>query len=214
MNIIIFGDSITLGEWDQEGGWVARIRKFTDQKVIATNFKTYISIYNAGISGDNTDTLLQRFENELKARFDPEDENLIIIAIGINDSQVFLKDGSNKIPLEKFKRNLVKILEICRANTPKIVFIGLTPVDEERVNPMPWKPTYGYVQKEVEKYNQTVKIFCEENKIEFINLLPVFLGRALLIDGVHPNTKGHELLAKIIYHFLKLKFLIEKKESI
>lgn len=149
MNIIIFGDSIAFGEWDKEGGWAARLRKYTDQKVIATDFKTYISIYNAGISGDNTETLLQRFENELKVRFDPEDQNSIIIAIGINDSQVSIKDGSNKISPEKFKSNSEKLLEISKKYTPNIILVGLTPVDEEKVNPMPWKVIHSYLQKEV-----------------------------------------------------------------
>lgn len=208
MNIIIFGDSIAFGEWDKEGGWAARLRKYTDQKVIDTNFETYISIYNAGISGDTTETLLLRFENELKARFDAEDQNSIIIAIGINDSQVSVKEGSNLVFPEVFKSNLEKLISISKKYTQKIIFVGLTPVDEEKVNPMPWKVTHSYLQREVKKYNQMVKDICDENKIEFINLLPAFLEKdfkSLLIDGVHPNTQGHELMYGIIKVYLQNK---------
>jgi len=27
VNILVFGDSITYGAWDEEGGWVQRLRK-------------------------------------------------------------------------------------------------------------------------------------------------------------------------------------------
>ena len=30
--ILIFGDSITYGAWDKEGGWVQRLRKFLDER--------------------------------------------------------------------------------------------------------------------------------------------------------------------------------------
>lgn len=31
MRVLVFGDSITQGFWDTEGGWVERLRKYYDQ---------------------------------------------------------------------------------------------------------------------------------------------------------------------------------------
>ncbi len=52
-------------------------------------------IYNVGVSGDTSELVLERFENEIKARLSDEGEDIIIISIGINDS-VYLNDQKNK----------------------------------------------------------------------------------------------------------------------
>ncbi|MCX6743407.1 MAG: GDSL-type esterase/lipase family protein, partial [Candidatus Parcubacteria bacterium] len=86
--ILIFGDSITYGAWDKEGGWVARLRKFVDEKIFADpNY--YNIILNLGISGNNSTDILRRFEFELQQRIKEEGEIVIIFAFGTNDAQLF-----------------------------------------------------------------------------------------------------------------------------
>ncbi len=55
------------------------------------------------------------------------------------------------------------------------------------------------------------ELFCEQNDVHFINLFPVFFGRLpeedviknyYLQGDVHFNSKGHKLVAKIIYEQL------------
>lgn len=58
MTILFFGDSITWGAWDEEGGWVARIKKYIDLKIISTHFNYYNDLHNVGIFGDSTLTEL------------------------------------------------------------------------------------------------------------------------------------------------------------
>ena len=86
MNLLIFGDSITWGAWDEEGGWAQRIKSFADKKAATLNYDNYTSVYCLGVSGDNTFDLLKRFETEVRARIDEEEKTLILIEIGINDS--------------------------------------------------------------------------------------------------------------------------------
>lgn len=55
--ICVFGDSITWGAWDiEKGGWVQRLRNFVE-----SSSEEYIEIYNLGVSGDNTEDLLEIF---------------------------------------------------------------------------------------------------------------------------------------------------------
>ena len=82
-NILVFGASITWGAWDREGGWVQRLRNFVDEKNIS-NPDYDRMIYNLGISGDTTENLLSRLENEVKTRLS-EEETIIIFSIGTND---------------------------------------------------------------------------------------------------------------------------------
>ena len=86
--ILIFGDSITWGAWDEEGGWAQRFKKEIDKKAITANFTSYHSVYNLGISGDNTNDLLERFESETQRRLDEGEEAIILFAIGINDHTI------------------------------------------------------------------------------------------------------------------------------
>lgn len=79
--LTIFGDSITWGACDYEGGgWSTRLRRYFE-----TSDKYDVSVYNLGIGGDATDNLLFRFGTEGLAR--NRFPQTIIFAIGINDSQ-------------------------------------------------------------------------------------------------------------------------------
>ncbi len=49
MQILIFGDSIAHGIWDNNGGWVARLRKFINSKLMDDDF--YCLLYNLGVDG-------------------------------------------------------------------------------------------------------------------------------------------------------------------
>jgi lysophospholipase L1-like esterase len=208
MNILFFGDSITWGAWDREGGWVARIKKFVDKKIIDSNFEYYHDIYNVGISGDNTSDLLKRFEAEAKNRIDEDNETLFVFAIGVNDSQ-FVENVDNRTSIEQFQENLKKLIDNAKKITSKIVFIGLFPVDDSKLTPTSWEADKSYKLEHVEKYNQVIKNVCESEKVDFINIYEEFVSKdykSLLIDGLHPNTEGHKEIFDTV-----LKFLLDKK---
>ncbi|KKQ27461.1 MAG: Lipolytic protein G-D-S-L family, partial [Candidatus Magasanikbacteria bacterium GW2011_GWC2_37_14] len=100
--ISIFGDSITWGAWDPEnGGWVAQLRRYFE-----TNENYEVDVYNLGVSGDTTNDLLIRFNTECLAR--NRHPQIIIFAIGINDSQYINATDNPRTPIEKFQNNLVE----------------------------------------------------------------------------------------------------------
>lgn len=208
MKILFFGDSITWGAWDEEGGWVARIKKFVDQKIIASNFEYYRDIYNVGISGDKTTNLLERFEMEATSRIDDDNETAIIFAIGVNDSQ-HVEDKGNRVPLKEFEDNLRTLVTKARNFTPKIIFIGLFPIDDSKLNPTPWDDDKSYQTRYVEEYNNKIQEICKNEQIDFIDMYGEFKDhnyKTLLIDGLHPNTHGHKKISEVV-----LKFLHNKK---
>ena len=97
--IVVFGDSIVHGVGDiEKGGWVARLRLYLDKD----NSKKDFSVYNRGISGDKTEDLLKRFKVECSA-INPE---IIIFAIGENDSQYITRMDNPRVPLNKFEKTL------------------------------------------------------------------------------------------------------------
>jgi len=202
--ILVFGDSITYGACDKEGGWVQRLRKFLDK-----NYKDYL-VYNLGVSGNNSKDLLERFEFETKQRLKEDEETIIIFAIGINDSQFVHSKGNHRVPIDKFKDNIQKLIKLAQKFSSKIIFVGLTPVDEAKTTPIPWNTDKSYKNEYIEQYNQTIKETCREEKIYFIEIFEKLKGtdyQKLLEDGLHPNSDGHQRIFEIVKEFLIKKHL-------
>jgi len=182
MNICIFGDSITYGAHDiKHGGWVNRL------KLYLRNQNSDIKVYNLGVSGDDTEDLLKRFEVEAKSK----EPGKIVFAIGINDSVFLIKEKRNQIIFEDFVDNIRKLILKAKKYTSDIVFIGMTNVDETRVSPIPWNTNKVYKNLYIKEYNEKIKSICKEEDIKFINLYNI-LDNNLLEDGLHPNSDGHQ----------------------
>lgn len=201
MRILIFGDSITQGFWDSEGGWVQRIRKEYDLHKIDNIQEDLPTIFNLGVSGDSSDEIVQRFEAETKARI--EDELIIIFATGVNDSRI--RDTKEFSNTERYKQNLVTLYNQASKYTNKILFVGLTPCVEERTNPVAWNTT-RYQNGRIEQFDKALQEFCEQQNVAFIDILKPFSEAQdkteLLPDGVHPNDEGHKLIATLVKSIL------------
>lgn len=194
-NILIFGDSITWGAVDSKGGWANRLKDESGEN----------TVYILGISGDTSSGVLKRLTQESLARLDDDLQTVLIIAIGINDSQIELETNTNKISLENFYDNLKKIVIDGKKFANKTTLLGLTPVDEEKVKPMPWKETHGYTNEQIEKYDKTIKKVAEEENVDLVEIYSKFKQvdyKNLLFDGLHPNDKGHELIYSLLKNYL------------
>jgi len=165
-----FGDSITAGANDSEGGWVKRLDR---------------SIVNLGVSGERTADLLKRIEREAKKA------SSIIIAIGVNDTY---NEIAPVTPMEKFKENIAKLIRISKNATDKIAFIGLFPAGEEMKEYSCDNDSIrlynNVIKEECKKGNVLfIDVFAEFIKRDYEKLLE---------DGLHPNSTGHKAMADFI----------------
>lgn len=64
--IYVFGDSITYGAWDTQGGWCDRIKHKLHQLKNDPSYGIKFQMFNLGIDGENSRSLSNRFETELK----------------------------------------------------------------------------------------------------------------------------------------------------
>lgn len=202
--ILVFGDSITYGAWDKEGGWAQRLKKFLDKKTLSGP-ETYFLVYNLGVAGDTTKDLLKRFEFETRQRFWEDGETIIIFAIGLNDSQFIHSQNSLQTPPERFKENIQELANLAQKFTQKIIFIGFTPVDESKTTPLPWNIDKSYKNENIQNYNEIIKLFCRENSLLFIEIFEHWIKmgyKSLLEDGLHPNSAGHQRIFETIKDFL------------
>ena len=204
--ILVFGDSITYGAWDVEGGWVQRLRRFLDKKVIDSNYESYYLTYNLGISGDNSELLLERFKKEIEARIEEKDEEvIIIISTGSNDSIFIDKSKTTMINPDKFKNNLKKLFTIAKKYSKKIVFVGDAPVDETKVDPIPWLPGCSYKSSLIKQFNDMAESQCKKEKVNYIDLWKYYEKidyKKLMVDGIHQNSEGHKIMYEIVRDYL------------
>jgi lysophospholipase L1-like esterase len=209
MKMFVFGDSIPYGNWDKKGGWPERLKQIFHEKTLASNFEYFHLLYNLGISGNTTKNILERFEFELKQRFEEKTEYTIIFSVGANDCQWLNDKNQFKISEEDFKKNLLELMKLSQKYSKNIIFLGLTPVDESKTIPIPWDTTVECWNKNIDKYDNIIKKFCKENNILFIDLLEKWKKlnyKELLEDGLHPNTEGH----KIIFETIKEELIKNK----
>ncbi len=204
--VLIFGDSIAWGAFDSEGGgWVEHLKLYMWSK-------GDIDVYNLGVSGNKTSNLLERFESETKARIEENEETIIIFAIGINDSYFLHSKNDFMTPIEQFKENIQKLIDLAQKFSSKIIFIGLTPVDESKTTPIPWDTDKSYKNENIKKYNEIIKSACEDKNIYFVEILDKWLQsdyQDLLEDGLHPNSKGHKKIFETVKDFLAQNEIIK-----
>ena len=198
MQILIFGASNTYGVGDIEGGWSGKLRKFIEANSMDRSY-----IYNLGIPGNTSEDLLRRFESETKERIREGHETVIMFSVGSNDAQFQHAKNATKIPIEKYKNNLEKLFKLARKHTSKVYFVGIPPVDDLRSDP--WKPGKSYKLETVRNYNEAAKQVCGKSRVPFVEILSQFEKnnyKKLLSDGIHANSRGHELIFKLVKNYL------------
>lgn len=179
INILCLGDSLT------EGYGVARSEAWPALvEVILREKKINVTLINAGISGSTTASAPSRLRWHLKSK---ESVDWMILALGAND-------GLRGQPVEGIKKNLEGAIQVARsAGVKKIILAG-----------MKIPPNYGndYSEKFATVYPAVAKAF----KISLIPFLLDGVGakpELNLPDGIHPNAKGHKIIAQNVAKFIE-----------
>lgn len=182
---VFLGDSITAGFQQGPGYLPPRYFPFTNMlesglrmKLKEMESEIDIAIENKGMDGDSTSGMINRFPHSVV----PEKPDYVVIMGGLND--LF-----TRIPVETVYRNLVQLTQMTKE-------IGATPIVLS-TTPVAGSPEFNSTIREL---NEKVFIYCEEQKIHFIDLFAALLEEGVLAaeysnDGVHISDRGY---AKII----------------
>lgn len=202
--VLIFGDSIAWGAFDEEhGGWVERLKT----KYLKTFKEEGVAVYNLAVSSNDTRGVLFALEKEVEIiNFIEPEEYVFLFSIGSNDPLYVDSRDNVRVPFNEYKNNLKKIVELSKKYASRIIFTGLLIVDEEKT--MPWSEDEFWENKDLRKYDDAIKEVCENNKIDFIPLWDLF-GKDDLYDGLHPNSRGHEKIFNRVASFLEKQNLID-----
>lgn len=189
MKIAVWGDSIAYGAHDyDQGGWVNRLKMF-----LAKESNGSISLYNLGISGERVAHILERFNRE----YDELNPDIIILAIGINDSAH--NTYPQGTPLDVFEQRYSDLISQMKVTKKPVIIVGPTNVDDEH------KKVGGRNNKSIKQYEEIIKTIANKNKLLYVDLWDVIPPRDLQIDGLHPDSNGHEKIFQLVRKAVQLR---------
>ncbi|MFZ6051356.1 arylesterase [Halocola ammonii] len=185
--ILFFGNSLTAGYGVEEGeGFAEIIGKKLDS--LGYDYR----VINAGISGETTSSGLRRVDWVMSK----QEVDVFVLELGAND-------GLRGIPTSVTRSNLYEIIDKVREAQPdvKIVLAG-----------MMVPPNMG--QSYSDDFQSIFPDVADTANVELIPFLLKDVGGIDSLnqdDGIHPNPKGHRILAKNTWDVLK--DVIEKEKS-
>ncbi|MGE3769623.1 MAG: SGNH/GDSL hydrolase family protein [Bdellovibrionales bacterium] len=198
--ITALGDSITNGYWDEEGygGWFGRLQR---QIVLAHPHE--FGFNNLGHDGDDTASVLQRLRTEVVTR--PTD--ILLVASGIND---LIRWESRETPLEITAEARMEtwqsLLKTAKDIAPRVAVLSILPVVDGRFpnDGGEGRPLY-YCNSDIEPYNAFLKRLCSDHDVAFVDIYPALANTAWpdhVYDGTHPNARGHQVVADLVFRDL------------
>ena len=181
--VLVFGDSIVTGLWDERGGWPERLWKGHSRIV-----------YNLGVDGNTSDDVSNRFNSEAKTR-GANKNSVVIFAVGVNDSSRMNHD--NRVEITKYTRNMEELIDRTRNQfTQKILCVGLAPIDQSKTVPFILERTVSFFSADRHDYDSELETVCHRKGVAYIPLKNLALENHLSEDGVHPLSSGHAIIAE------------------
>jgi lysophospholipase L1-like esterase len=202
--LIALGDSITLGHWDETGGWIAHVRRNADAGVVRSKRAQYATVYNLGISSNTSRHVLGRYRGEVDARHDPNEgtDLFIVLAVGINDSAVTTKTTRHLVEPAVYEANIRALVALAKQDAPgRVLVVGPTPVDESKTRPVTFRPEREYRLEFIDEYNDIARRVTRDSDVRFVDLFEGMQphdGHWQEWDGVHLNALAHERVAGLI----------------
>lgn len=233
--LVAVGDSLTEGVGDstQNGGYVP----LTANLLRETNSIKEVTTKNYGKSGDRSDQILSRIQQQEEIQSDLKKADIIVLTVGGNDViQTFKKDTLNINqdsfiqPKKKYETELKTILSEFNKLNPKaqVYVFGI-------YNPYAdLFPDITEMQTILDSWNQSTKELVEKEEGVYLSLDDIFNLSKLPLseDGVadsslaaeqaeinpllyeedlfHPNDKGYELMAEKLYQAILKQRIAEE----
>lgn len=176
--LVFFGTSLTAGLGvDQEDAYPAVLQQRLDSAGLS------VTVVNAGVSGETSAAGLRRIDWILR-----EPVAVLVLELGANDALRGLE-------LTAAKENLQEIINRTRTKYPdvKVVVAG-----------MQAPPNLG--RRYTEEFQQMFVDLARQNSAALIPFLLEDVGgdaRFNQGDGIHPNERGHELVANNVWKVLE-----------
>ncbi|WP_179344985.1 arylesterase [Winogradskyella ursingii] len=177
--ILFFGDSITAGYGldTTDDAFPALIQ----EKIDSLNLN--YTVVNSGVSGETSSGGRSRIDWILN-----QDINVFVLELGAND-------GLRGVPLSETRKNLQAIIDAVnqKDSNTAIILAG-----------MQLPPNMG--QDYTTEFKEMYADLAEKNDVVFIPFILENVGGIKELnqnDGIHPTSRGHEIIANTVWDYLE-----------
>jgi lysophospholipase L1-like esterase len=205
--IVMFGDSTTAPRGKLK---VYAMRVETMLQSIGSS----LGVHNAGIGGNTTRDALKRLQSDV-LKYKPR---VVVMQFGINDSAVDVWKNpaatAPRVPLTEYLANLRRMIAAAQETKTKVILMTTNPLRwTSKLREVYGKPPYdpaaedGFDSATVAGYNEALRELAAELKVPLVDVraaYPDFAAKhqttieGMLLDGMHPNDLGQELVAKLL----------------
>lgn len=154
------------------------------EEKLKQHFNQASEVINSGIDGSTTASALSRLK-----WIEKRHPQVIMIVLGGND-------GLRGLPLKDSQKNLAETIEYAQSKNIKVILAG-----------MKLPTNYG-----AEYRNQFEKLYQELAEKYQLIFIPFVLKDVATVkelnlpDGIHPNEKGHQKVADLVYPYVLKAF--------
>jgi len=207
--IIMFGDSTTA----VRPGAVEKVYPVRVAEALQS-IGSSLPVYNAGIGGNTTRDALKRVERDV-LRHKPR---VVVMQFGINDSAVDVwkspPASEPRVPLAEYLENVRGLTAAVRKTGAKVILMTTNPIRwtsllRDRYGRAPYdsESEEGFDSLTLAGYNEALRELAKELEVPLVDVRAAYPGSAaekgttvdgLLLDGMHPNDFGHELVADLL----------------
>ncbi|MCB1224349.1 MAG: exo-alpha-sialidase [Verrucomicrobiales bacterium] len=203
--IIMFGDSTTAPR--------GSVRVYAAQVETALqSIGSSLGVYNAGVSGNTTRDARKRLQADV-LRHQPR---IVVMQFGINDSAIDVwktpPAKAPRVPLDEFIDNCRAMIADIHNAKAKVILMTTNAVRwTSKLRELYGKPPYdpnvedGFEAAALAAYNQALRDLAKEMQVPLLDVRAAYSDFAatpgqtlndLLLDGMHPNDQGHQLVAE------------------
>lgn len=204
LSIVVFGNSTSAPRKNIQQ--IYPLRLMDSLTKIGMPAKLKISAIPGSHSGSFNDNHFHKIQHG-KDRFEKDvlnqHPNWTIISFGINDAwQDNGVDSTERIPLAQYIANLNYYIETLKINNSNIILLAPNPIGNKYE---------GWRFEKLKKYADATKALAKEKKVYYVDVWDRFVSHSLshqksidslLLDGMHPNDQGHEIIANAIFEII------------
>ena len=215
--IVCFGNSTTAPRKNIEKVYPLRLQEALNTKNLP------VKVLNAGIGGSHSGSIEDNHFHKKAHALDRLDTAVlsyhpkwVIIAFGINDAwQDSGMNSSPRIPLKQYLNNLNYIIDQIEQQNGKVILMTPNPIGKKHEQ---WR------YDQLKLYSDATRDLATKKKLHLADVWKLFNEYAqsnhsvvdsLLLDGIHPNEKGHEIMAAALISLFekKIGFAAIKEQS-
>lgn len=195
--VVCLGDSVTKGVRDgvkPDETFCVLLEKGLRKATLRN-----IPVINAGIGGHTTADGLARFDADVLA----QKPSHVVIMFGINDSWIDAGKMASRVTAADFAANLQKMVERLKQQKITVILMTANPVVAPKYPPER--------NANLKKYVEAMRDVARKEQVPLVDVYARFAELALegvdlnklYTDAMHPNPKGHALIAEMLLQELE-----------